>query len=390
MSGIDATGFTSKTAAQVLDDLKAAAKTNLGAGVNVEVDSILGVLLGIVADVVGQQWEVMAAIYASTYPDTAVGEALDNVAAITGTPRLAATKSQVTVAVTTDQTVNIAAGAFVGSVSGNSAARFENAEAIVTVGADTVDVLFEAIDTGPTVANAGTLTVIDTPTTGVTGITNAADASVGTDIETDAALRLRREAELSAIGAGTLDTIKARLAQVTGVESSNVFENTSDVTDGDGIPPHAFWPIVYGSPMPAANDVAQALWDVKPIGIESDGASSGTATDAEGVSQTVYYDEATAVPIYIEITITTDADEYPADGDAQVKAALIASRVDAGLGDDVISEAVKAAAFSVPGVLDITAWLIDDVTPPVASANIVIAKDEFAVFDTSQITVTSS
>jgi len=396
MSGVESTGFVTKTTAEILEEMSEDVKGELGAETNTEADSAMGVVLGIVADKLGELWEVAQAIYSSRDPDAATGAAQDAVCAITGTVREAATKSQVTVTVTCTGVVSVAAGNFIGSVDGNPDARFVNAEAIVAGGAGDVYVLFEAEDTGPTVANSGTLTVIETPTANISAITNASDATVGSDTETDAELRPRREDELDGIGAGTLDTVRARLSEVDGVTASEVYENTGDTTDSDGVPGHSMWAIVWGSPMPAANDVAQGLWDAKPGGIYMHGSSSGSAEDAEGNGQTVKYDEATEVEIHIAITVTTDSDLYPPDGDAQIKAAIIAARSEFveeqdgnGIGLDVYSQHLKAAAFDVDGVLDVTAWTIDTVDPPVLSANIAIDKDEYAVFDTGNIDVTS-
>lgn len=397
MSGVETTGFVSKTTAEILEELEAEIKTQLGAETNTEADSLMGVLLGIFADKLGELWEVAAATYASRDPDQGTGASLDNVSAITGTVRESATKSAVVVTVTCSGPVNVTAGNFVGSVSGNPDARFTNAEAIVIGGAGDVDVDFEAEETGPVVANSGTLTVIETPTANIDSITNALDATVGSDTETDSELRLRRENELDAVGAGTLDTVKARLSEVEGTTASTVYENTDDTIDADGVPAHNMWPIVYGAPMPDGDDVAQALWDAKPGGIRMHGASSGTATDAEGDTHTVNYDEASVVTIYIEIDVTTDPELYPVDGDDQIKAAIIAARNafatsqgGQAIGLDVYSEQLKSAAFDVAGVLDVTDWKIDTVTPPVASANIPMDKDEYALLDTGNIDVTST
>lgn len=396
MSGVEATGFVGKTTIVILEELSAEVKAQLGAEMNTEADSVMGVLLAIIAEKVGEVWELGEEVYDSRDPDQATGTSLDNVSAITGTVRNAATKTQVTVTVTATGAASVAAGNFIVSVSGNPDARFVNTTAISFAGAGSADYVFEAETAGATVANAGTVTVIDTPVANISGVTNAADGDTGTEVETDAELRLRREQELDAVGAGTLDTIRARLTEITGVDASACYENTSSVTDGDGVPAKSIWPIVYGNPSPAANDVAQGIWDVKPAGIYSHGASSGTATDAEGNSQTVYYESASVVTIHIAITVTTDADLYPTDGDDQIKAAILAARAayeetqdGNGIGIDVISEQLKAAAFDVAGVLDVTAWTIDTVDPPVASVNITIAKDEYAVFDTANIDVTS-
>lgn len=396
MSGVESTGFVSETTAEILAELETEMKAALGAELNTEADSVMGIMLGIFADKIGEHWEVMQAIYSARDPDAAAAAALDAVCTLTGTLREEATKSTVTETVTCTGVVNVSAGSFIVSVSGNPDARFVNAEAIVAGGAGDVDVAFEAEEAGAVVANTGTLTVIETPVSGISSVTNAADASVGSEVEGDTALRLRRLEELEAIGAGTFDTIKARLAQADGVEHSTLYENTSGVTDGDGIPAHRIWPIVYGSPMPDGDDVAQVLWDAKPAGIGVHGSDSGTATDAEDNEHVVYYDEATVTPIHTAVTVDTDADLYPADGDDQVKAAILAARetfIEAqggqGIGLDVYSELLKAAVFEVDGVLDVTAWTIDTVDPPVASANISIGKDEFAYFDTANIDVTS-
>jgi uncharacterized phage protein gp47/JayE len=396
MSGVESTGFVTRTTAEIQAELATAVKGALGAEMNTEADSVTGILLGILADKYGEHWEVMQAIYSARDPDAAAAAALDAVCSLTGTRRDAATSSNVTVTVTCTGVVNVSVGNFIVSVDGNPDARFANAEAIVAGGAGDVDVLFEAEEAGAVVANAGTLTVIETPVSGISSVTNALDANTGNEIETDTALRTKRLVELEAVGAGTFDTVKAKLAQTEGVEHSTLYANASGNTDSNGIPGHYMWPIVYGSPMPDGDDVAQVLWASKPAGIGVHGSSSGTATDAEGNSQTVSYDEATVIAIHAAITVDTDADLYPADGDDQIKAAILAAREafiaaqgGQGIGLDVYSEPLKAAAFEVAGVIDITAWTIDTVDPPVASSNISIGVDEFAYFDTANIDVTS-
>jgi uncharacterized phage protein gp47/JayE len=396
MSGVESTGFVTETTAEILAELQTAVKDALGAEMNTEADSVMGVILGILADKYGEHWEVMQAIYSARDPDAAAAAALDAVCALTGTVREAATKSDVTVTVTCTGVVSVAVGNFVVSVDGNPDARFVNAEAITAGGAGDVDVLFEAEEAGTVVANAGTLTVIETPVANISAVTNALDADTGNETEGDTALRTRRLVELEAVGAGTFDTVKARLAQADGVEHSTLYENTSGVIDSNAIPGHHMWPIVYGSPMPDGDDVAQALWDAKPAGVGVHGSSSGTATDAEGNSQTVNYDEAAVITVHVAIAVSTDADLYPTDGDDQIKAAIIAAREafitaqdGQGIGLDVYSELLKAAAFEVAGVIDVTTWTIDTIDPPVASANITIDVDEFAYFDTANIDVTS-
>ncbi|KKK91870.1 hypothetical protein LCGC14_2708630, partial [marine sediment metagenome] len=79
----------------------------------------------------------------------------------------------------------------------------------------------------------------------------------------------------------------------------------------------------------------------------------------------------------------------PADGDAQVKAALAAKGNTLGIGKDVIAEVIKCESFQVDGVIDVTVFFIDDAPAPAVSANIPILSREIATFDTSDIAVTS-
>ena len=72
----------------------------------------------------------------------------------------------------------------------------------------------ESVEAGPYAAATGTLTVIDTPITGWLSVRNLADVKVGAYLETDAALRIRRENEITGNANGTLDAIRAKLLRV--------------------------------------------------------------------------------------------------------------------------------------------------------------------------------
>jgi hypothetical protein len=97
----------------------------------------------------------------------------------------------------------------------------------------------ESVDTGPKVAASGTLTVIETPVARWESAINLLDAVNGRDVESDSALRLRREAEIHAQGNAVAEAIRADVLRVTDVTSVTVFANDTDVTDADGVPPHS-------------------------------------------------------------------------------------------------------------------------------------------------------
>ena len=114
--GLTNQGYERKTFEQHRDDIKAALIADLGPETNVSDTSVLGVIVGIAAERLAQLDEVGHAIYTAQDPDQATGDALDTIAALTGTTRRAATKSTVTATVNLDDGTDIAVGEAVASV----------------------------------------------------------------------------------------------------------------------------------------------------------------------------------------------------------------------------------------------------------------------------------
>lgn len=96
----------------------------------------------------------------------------------------------------------------------------------LNITAQSTPVVFLSQDFGPIVAPVNTLTEILTPISGWISINNPKAGLTGRLIETDAELRIRRNNSLRLLGAGTVESIRARLLQqVPGVTSAFVFEN---------------------------------------------------------------------------------------------------------------------------------------------------------------------
>lgn len=390
--GVTDAGFVLKPLDQIKSDVEARLRANIDAGLNLTASSPDGQFFQIICELISQMWELAQAVGATWDPDEAVGVWIENLAAITGTIKEDAKASTATVTITTTAAVSVDVGTFVLSVAGNSSAHFANTEAIVTTGADALSIAFAAQSTGPTVANAGTLTVIETPVTGIASATNPLDAEIGSDIESDDALRVRRENELDAVGAGTLDSIRARLIKPlaeggAGCTDAEIFENTSDVTDGSGRPPHSIQAVVLGG---VDADIWQAIWAVAGGGIQTFGAQTGSATDSRGKLQSVSFDRAVEKDVYLEIDLDIIADNYPSDGDTQIKDLIVAQGSTLTLGGDVIAERLKAAALPVSGIYDITGFRLGFAASPTGTANLAIGETELAVFDTSRVVVTTT
>ena len=436
--GVTATGFVLKGFADILNEVQQDQWDNIDPELDMQADGPLGQLNGIVTERLAQCWEVLQAVYRAGDPDQATEDALRMLCAITGIGQLAATASTVGLLLTGDDTTLVGAGSRVSGASGafetDNDATLALAAPWAASGAYTqgdivsndgniyfctiggaaaaaggptgdgtaivdgtvtwrfvgeglayADASATATETGPIAANSWTLTEIETPVSGWTDSNNPLDALQGRNIETDEQLRVRREELLRASGNAALDAIRAKLLEVEDVTAVRVFENTTDTTDSDGIPPHAIEALVLGGDV---DDIAQAIWDSKAAGIQAHGAITGNATDSLGNTRAMGFTRPTEVDIYVDVTVTTNTD-YPTDGDDRVAAAIVALGNTLTLGDNVIRSSLFCPVLSVPGVTDITALTLGTAPAPAGTANIVIGDRQVSAWDTADVGVTS-
>ncbi len=417
MSGLTPTGFVIETFDQILSDIEQVELAGISPSLNVQAPEPIGVVNGIVAQKLFELWLLAAALYNGMDADQAVGDQLASLALLTGTKRESATDTVVSGCV-----VNVgagfsqAAGTLFASVVGNPSVLYTNEEAVASGGGGNVTVDFKATTAGPNQALAGTLTVIAVPIAGWNSITNANDGVVGSNSESDPALRLRRQEELQASGADTGAAIRSlifRLLQPSGLApftttsattAATVLWNDTDATDSNGLPPHSLEAIVYQPGSVTADDVALAtlVSQNKAAGIAtySGNGTSKPIADSQGTVETVYYTRPAATRLYVAINVVTDSTTFPADGAAQVKKAL-AVYASGGIGNDglahvahynpgseVYALALKAQALSVPGVVDVSVFKVDTIAVPVNTGNIVVGVRNVATLQTADVGVT--
>ena len=351
--GVTPTGFSAKTLEEILTEMSTEARAEISSTLDTSASAPVGQLFGIVATKLRELWELGQATHDAFNPDNASDFSLTVLALITGTQRRDATKSSVLCDLGLDAGT-YAPGQLIAHIDGDPDARFVNKNEIVSTGGPDDDKEFIAESTGPLVALATTLTIIAEPVVGWNTVTNPLAAIVGADVETDVALRPRREEELARVGSSTVDAIRADVGKVENVSSVTVFENTKLTPDANGVPGKAFEVVIFEAGASAnSTKVSQAIWDSKPAGIQSFGIFGGTAIDSEGGEhEDILFSKATKLTIFLEFTLVASEEGF---SEADVKAAVVAFAAEnLGIGDDVILSQFCVPVFSVSGVVDIT------------------------------------
>lgn len=252
---------------------------------------------------------------------------------------------------------------------------------------------FTATLTGPNDVPAGSLTEIITSVSGWSAVNNISAGITGLSKETDAELIIRRKNELVK-GKSTDITIRSAVGGTEDVTASSVVSNRLDTTSGDGLPPHSFEVTVTGGD---PDDIAQAILDNMPSGIQPYGVGySGNAIDEEGVTHVIPFSRPTTTYIWVRYTRTQHPEEtYPDDGDASVKANLLAWAEDnVNIGIDIIRQKLETPFFEVPGSSAVVTEFAETALPTdtpsyTTDALISVSSSEKADFDSDRIFIIS-
>ena len=454
MAGLDASGFTGKTFAEIQADMQADCDVQFGASNASRTPmSVMAIFVFIISALAAALWQLGRLIYNSQRPSGAFGALLDGVLELTGMTRLAETKSTVNVVCVGTNATVLATGRRIknsvtntywvstgaATIATQSAWASSTAYAVGDMRTNDSGKLYVCVDDGtsagsggPTgtgtsivdgsvtwryvatataaalvpfeselygqiVGAAGNLSVIETAQSGWSSCVNPLDADQGRSIETDAQARIRRLADLRSTGNSAVDAIRADVSAVPGVERVIVFKNDTDAVDGDGVPAHAFELLVQGGDDQA---IADAILATGAAGIQAHGDDSYSVTDAEGTVLTVKFSRPEVLTVYLEVDIVIDADEFPVDGDAQVKQAIVDfseglavggvtfdyGRLD--ISDDVIPDHLRTPPKQIAGVTYVSAIRLGTSPSPVSTSILSVTRRQVADLDTSRILVT--
>lgn len=369
---VNAGGLQTKSLLDILSELETAYRNIYGADINLEQNSPDGQLLNIFAQQLVDLRELLMQIYNSFDPDKASGAALDSRVAINNIQRRGGTFTIVGVEVTTDRTVTLSGldGDFNDpngsgyTVQDDAGTQFVLADT-TTLSAGTTLLTFRARDLGAVEVTSGTITTPVDIVIGVVSVNNPSAAiETGANEETDAQLRVRRAASVSNNAIGYLDALQGSLLSLDGVTDARVFENKTDVTDGDGLLPHSILAVVEGG---ANDEIAQAIYAKKNYGANLNGVVTVMVERPVGGFFEAKFDRPQAESLYIQFDLKPTASgqvfdvaaiaDYIADNLSYVIGeAADTSRITCLAQEAIVALGGKGVALNVEISIDDSTW----------------------------------
>lgn len=236
---------------------------------------------------------------------------------------------------------------------------------------------------GPNEPSPGSISNILTQSVQWNAAQNIATLNVGTFPESDFELRTRQQVETANTSYRQIEAIQAGIANVLGVIFCKVYQNKSATTvDAHGLPPKSICALVEGG---QDLDVANAIFKKSAIGLDYFGASSVTLYDLQGFAYPILFQRPNFVLITAILNISMTDGSFPADGIAQITAAIVAATQFQGgnIGippaTNVILSRLYTPINTIPG-FQINSLLLSRDYNVAAAVNIDIAWNEAAQF----------
>lgn len=379
--GLNETGFNRRTFAEILEDKIQMAKDLFGEDINTEENTPLGKYIRINAYDEALLAEEMEAIYYSIFPNTATGVSLDRLCVFVGISRNPATASRFNVTVTGTSNTTIPMGFLVGTESGIT--FYNNKD--VLIGSDGLAVLEVDCTENGEIGNVAPQDIVQiiNPAVNVEEITHVEVVYAGEETESDYALRKRIETARDGLGACNESSIIAEIMRIPTVESVGIITNESDETVS-GRPPHSFECYVAGGEN-YHKEIAEAIFDKKPIGIKTTGEVNYSVIDAAGNPYVVYFSHTANINVYVKVIIHANAKFEGDSGIAEIQANINNYVDNLAVGNPVILSALYGEIHKVIGVEDVTSLQLSTNGTSWSSSN--ISANNFENCVCKQVTV---
>lgn len=304
---IGVNGIVTQSLPEIITDITGQFQNIYGQNINVDSNSPDGQMINILAQIKKDVLDLCVQYYNNLDTERVIGIPQQILYKLNNCIIKAYTYSYVYVNVSVSKSVNLqgldadienpdGVGYTVSDGNGN---RWILAES-QTLAAGTHTLNFRAAELGNVTATPNTITIMETVIAGVIGVTNPANNYItGATGESDSEFRIRRNQTVSSPSQGFDDALQGQLLNLDNVTQARVYCNREDTTQ-NGIPAHTVWVIVEGG---ASTEIGQAIYANIPPGIPMKGTQSVQVQRPYGNTETVYYDNPTAVNLYVKMDV---------------------------------------------------------------------------------------
>lgn len=379
----------------VLAGVQADINAAFGGGLNPALETPQGQLASSQAAVIGDKNNEFALFVNQVDPQYSADRFQDAIGRIYFMSRKPATPTTVQATVNGLAGTVIPGGTLAQDTSGNMYACSGNVT-IDATGSATAE--FQNIENGPIPCAAGTLTRVYQAIPGWDAIANAADGTMGSDVESRADFEYRRKNSVAKNGTGTPQAIYAEVFALADVLDVYVKDNPTGSAVNTGstnypIAAHAVYVAVVGG---ADADIASAIWRKKDLGCDTNGNTTVTVVDPSGYSYpqpsySIKFQRPASLAVKFAVRIVNDP-SLPSNIVTLVKNAIIA-RFDGAdgttrerIGATILASRYYGAVVSVASNVSLLDVLIGTSSPTLTQINVGI--DQRPTVSAADITVT--
>lgn len=222
---------------------------------------------------------------------------------------------------------------------------------------------------------------------GYVSVSNLEAFTTGSDVETDAEYRDRFNSVVDEAVAATRPAIYKALTDLDGVEKVMIYDNptSSNTPEADAF---SFNTVIIGG---TTADIAQKIYDVKPINTLTDGTTTYTVDTEDGSTEVIKFTYGAQVPYNIKIEYIT-ANSLPLSPAEQnlINTNIVNLAAEFKIGGKVFNAQLQSAIFSAVGFSRLTGLTVytkkvSELDTAYTTANISSAFSELATLDSSDI-----
>jgi len=380
LSCITDKGFVRPSYDEILQAQINRAKVLLGDDIDTSEESVLGKFIRINVFDLNICYETLEDLYYSSFLNTARGQSLDRLGPFAAVSRNQATQARIEVKI--KGTVGESVPSAFLLKSDKTSFYIVNDYTIDSNGE--VVAIANCVDDGVVgnISNGERLD-IQNPRMGIDSVEFIRIVQNGEELESDKDFRIRFANSLAGAGSSTESAIKGAIYRVPLVDGVSVIDNNSDTASS--IPPHSFACYVL-APESQYDEIAKAIFDKKPLGIQCIGDIERTVYDAWGKPHTVKFFATSKAELKISIQIKTNQ-YFESSGISQIKDNIANFINNLANGSDVYYTSVFGYIHNVTGVVSVVDLKICKIGQTPGNSDIAIGEQEIARIDVSNISV---